>query len=110
MKVPRSQFIDRFVPPAISQVTKHVELQLIQYINKFVAVLIVIQRQVPQVQTVPETAAVPTAQSVGRVVDVPVIMQIMTLVHKVIEEPVAKPRQAWNVRGHCASAQSWRRS
>ena len=35
----------------------------------------------------PETAAVPTAQSVGRLVDVPVIMLIMALVHMVIEEP-----------------------
>ena len=57
----------------INQVTKHVEIHPIQYINKLVAVPIVIQRQVPQVQTVPETAAVPTAQSVGRVVNVPVI-------------------------------------
>ena len=79
VEVLRSQFIDRFVPPAISQMTKHVEIQLFQYINKLVAVPVEIQRQVPQVQTVPGTAAVPTAHSVDRVVNVPVILQITQL-------------------------------
>ena len=49
VKGPWLQFIDKFVPPAICQVTKHVEIPLIQYTNKHVAVPIVIQRQVPQV-------------------------------------------------------------
>ena len=67
------------MPPATSQATKNVEIQLTQYIYKFVDVPIVIQRQVPQVQTVPETAAVPTAHFVDRMLNVPVILQITQL-------------------------------
>ena len=104
--VPTAQSVDRVVNvpvimkimqlPAVmfNQVTKHVESPQTHFFDQGVGVPIAIQRQVPRLQTVLKTAKVPTAQSVGRVVDVPVIMQIMPLVHKVIEEPVAKPRQA----------------
>ena len=82
--------------PAVmfNDVTKHVETPQTQFFDQGVGVPIVIQRQVPRIQTVLKTVTVPTAQSVGRVVDMPVIIQIMPLVHKVMEEPVAKPRQA----------------
>ena len=47
-----------------------------QHVDKFVEVPAVTQRQVPQVQTMPKTAAVSPAQSVGTVVDAPVIVQM----------------------------------
>ena len=33
-EVPRSQFFDRFTPPVISQVTKHVEISLFKYMHR----------------------------------------------------------------------------
>ena len=33
-EVPRSQFLDRFAPPVISQVTKHVEISLFKYMHR----------------------------------------------------------------------------
>ena len=33
-EVPRSQFLDRFAPPVISQVTKHVEISLFTYMHR----------------------------------------------------------------------------
>ena len=86
-------FVDRVVEAPvimqINQVTKHVEIQQIRYIDEArqcpsinqvtkladipqtlhidmaVDALVGMQRQVLQVQTVPETMAIPTAQSVG---------------------------------------------
>ena len=74
-EVPQTQLIDRFVPPAISQVTKHVEIPLIKYIIKVIAVPIVIQRQVPQFPTVAKAVEAPKMQFIGNFVDVPVLMQ-----------------------------------
>ena len=75
-------------PEAIfNKVTKHVETPKSYFCDQGVGVPLAIQRQVPRIQTVLKTVKFPTAQSVGRVVDVPVIMTIMPLVHKVIEEP-----------------------
>ena len=56
--------------------TKHVKFPQTQHVDKFVGVVAVTQRQVPQVQTRAKTAAVSPAQSVGTVVDAPVIMQM----------------------------------
>ena len=70
-----------------NKATKHVETPQIYFCDQGVGVPLAIQRQVPWIQTVLKTAKFPTAQSVGTLVDVPMIMMIMPLVHKVIEEP-----------------------
>ena len=89
-----------------NKVTKHVETPQINFFDQGVGVPLAIQRQVPRIQTVLKTAKFPTAQSVGRVVDVPVIMTIMPLVHKVIEElaKLAECPTNWTV---CCSVRRW---
>ena len=62
--------------PSINQATKHVETSQTQYTDQVVAVPIMIQRQVPQLQTVPKTGEAPQTQFIGNFLDVPVISQI----------------------------------
>ena len=50
------------------------EIPQTQNVDEVVDVRVVMQRQVPQVQTVPNTVEVPPVPFVGRVVDVPVIV------------------------------------
>ena len=73
--------IQRRVPrPSLNQATKPVKIPQLQHIDEVAAMPVVTQRQVPRIQTVLETVKVPPAQFVGTVVNVPVIIQIMTLV------------------------------
>ena len=46
-----------------------------QLIGNFVDVPVIMQRQVPQFQTVPKTGEAPQAQFIGKVVDVPSVNQ-----------------------------------
>ena len=76
----RSAYTSR---PSIYQVTKHAEIPQIQYIDKAVDMLVVMQRQVPRIQTARKTVEVPLAQSVGTVLRVSVITQVITKVRQV---------------------------
>ena len=60
----------------INQVTKHAEFPQTLYIDKVVDLPVVLQRQVPLIQTSLKTVAVSPTQFVGRVVKAPVIMQM----------------------------------
>ena len=72
-KAPQAQFL-------INQVTKHAEISQTQYCDKVIAAMpVVIQRQVPRTQTCSKTVEVLPVQSIGRVANVPVIMQITKL-------------------------------
>ena len=52
-----------------------VEFLQVQYIDKIVHVSVVMQRQIPTIQTMQKTVEVPLVQFLDRVVDVPVVMQ-----------------------------------
>ena len=82
-ETPQTQFIGSVAPPAINQVTKHVEIPLTQYINKVIAAIIMMQRQAPQIQTVPKTGDATQTLFIGSVVDVPVIMLRVPQIHTV---------------------------
>ena len=57
----------------ISRVTKHVEVQLLQFTDKVVDIPVVVQRQIPiAVQTVQKTIESSQLQDIDEVVDVPV--------------------------------------
>ena len=57
--------------------TKHVEISQTQYCDKVIAAMpVAVQRQVPRTQTFSKTVKVLPVQSIGRVANVPVIMQI----------------------------------
>ena len=73
-QVPQVQTVPN---PSINQVTKHADIPQKQYIDIAAAVPIVIQRQVPRIQTVSKTVKVPPAQFVGTVVNVHVIKQLV---------------------------------
>ena len=110
-KAPLAQFtgsvVDVPVISQINQVTKHAVFPQIQYIGKVIAAVpVVIQRQVPHIQTSWKFVKVPPAKSVGVVVDVPVVMHIMHInqvtkhvqipqshVDKVVDLPVVMQRQ-----------------
>ena len=104
--VPVIMQITKWPETMFNKVTKHVETPQIYFCDQGVGVPLAIQRQVPRIQTVLKTVKFPTAQSVGRVVDVPVIMTIMPLVHKVIEElaKLAECPTNWTV---CCSVRRW---
>ena len=81
--LPQKQFaavpavIQRQVPlPSLTQMTKHDGIPQTQYTDKVVAVLIAMQRQVPQSPTVRKTGEAPLAQFIGNSADVPLINQI----------------------------------
>ena len=69
--VHRSLMCHHSAQPSINQVTKCAEFPQTQYIDKFVEMLVVMQRKVPQIQTVLKTVEIPPAKIVDRVVDAP---------------------------------------
>ena len=59
----------------INQVTKHVEVPLVQFLDKVEEIPVVAQRQIPiVVQTVQKTIEIPQLQCIDDVIDVPVVL------------------------------------
>ena len=75
----------------INQVTMNVEISQIQYIDKVVDVLGVMQKQVPAIQKVQKTVEVPLVQLIDKVVDLLVVLQrqvpMIQKVQKAVEGP-----------------------
>ena len=63
--------------------TKHAEIPQTLYIDKVVDMLVVMQRQVPRIQTLSKTVEVPPAHFVGTVVGVLVITRVITQARQV---------------------------
>ena len=63
----------KVIQEKINQVTKHVEVPLVQFLNKVDDMPVAVQRQIPMVQTVEETKETPQLQVIDKVVDDPVV-------------------------------------
>ena len=58
----------------INQVTKHVEVPLLQFLDKVEEIPVVAERQIPiVVQTIQKTTDIPQLQCIDKVIDVPVV-------------------------------------
>ena len=66
--------------------TKHVEVPLVQFLNKVDEIHVVAQRQILMVQTVQKTMEIPQLQCVNKVVDNPDVPQVH-VVKKTVEDP-----------------------
>ena len=61
----------------INQVTKHVEVPLVQFLDKVEEIPVVAQRQIPiVVQTVQKTIEIPQLQCIDEVIDVPTVLVV----------------------------------
>ena len=73
----------------INQVTKHVEVPQVQFLNKVDEMLVGVQRQIPMVQTAQKTMEIPQLQCIGEAIDDPVV-QVSRV--QVIERTVGIPQ------------------
>ena len=82
---------------AIKQATKHVDFPQPHYTDKFVEVPVAMQRQVPQVQTLPKTMDVPSINQVTKHAESPqthnVDKVVDTLVRQVTKHVEIPPAQ-----------------
>ena len=74
VEVERPQIIKQtwqkpLIQKKINQVTKHVEVPLVQFLNKVDEIPVVAQRQVSQMQVVAETAEIPQLQAAEKIVE-----------------------------------------
>ena len=76
----------------INQVTKHVEVSKMQFMDKAIDIPVVAQRQVSQLHVVPETAETPQFQVADQVVDVPVVLVVQGPLVHVVAKTVQIPQ------------------
>ena len=79
------------VQEKINQVTKHIKIPQVQFLNKVDDMLVDVQRQIPVAQTVQKTTEIPQLQFPDQAVDVPVVVQrqvpSIETVQKTVEVP-----------------------
>ena len=73
VEVERPKLVKETVQEKINQVTKHIKIPQVQFLNKVDDMLVDVQRQIPVTQTMQKAMEVPPLQYVNRVVDVPVV-------------------------------------
>ena len=73
VEVERPKLVKETVQEKINQVTKHIKIPQVQFLNKVDDMLVDVQRQIPVAQTMQKAMEVPPLQYVNRVVDVPVV-------------------------------------
>ena len=73
VEVERPKLIKETVQEKINQVTKHIKIPLVQFLNKVDDMPVAVQRQIPMVQTVEETKETPQLQVIDKVIDDPVV-------------------------------------
>lgn len=102
--------------PSINQATKHAEIPQTHCVDKVVDLPVVLQRQVPRIQTVLNTMEVPSVPFVGIVMDVPVMMatkhvEIPQTYHidHVADVPVVMLRQVPHIQNLVKTADAFRR-
>ena len=91
VEVERPQIIKQtwqkpIIQEKINQVTKHVEVPLVQFFNKVDEIPVVAQRQILMVQTVQKTMEIPQLQCDNKMVDNPEVPQVH-VVKKTVEDP-----------------------
>ena len=72
----------------INQVTKHIKIPQVQFVDKAGDTLVDVQRQIPMAQTVQKTMEIPQLQCVDKVVDVPVVLVVQAPQMQVSEKTV----------------------
>ena len=92
VEVERPKLIKETVQEKINQVTKHIKIPQVQFLNKVDDMLIDVQQQIrPMTQTVQKTTEIPQLQFPDQVVDVPVMVQRQVpnieTVQKTVEVP-----------------------
>ena len=78
------------------QVTKHIDVPRVQFLDKADDMPVVVQRQVSMAQTVQKTMEVPPSQFIYKVVDTPVVAQLRQT-DQVVDAPVVSVAQAPHV-------------
>ena len=77
----------------INQATKHVEVPLVQFLNKVDEIPVVAQRQIPiVVQTIQKTTDIPQLQCIDKVIDVPVVSVAQAPHVQIVEKTVESPQ------------------
>ena len=77
----------------INQVTKHVEVPLVQFLDKVDEIPVVAQRQIPiMVQTIQKTTDIPQLQCIDKVIDVPVVSVAQAPHVQIVEKTVESPQ------------------
>ena len=98
VEVEKSEIIDETVQKPtiqekINQVTKHVEVPLVQFLDKVDEIPVVAQRQVPiVVQTIQKTTDIPQLQCIDKVIDVPVVSVAQAPHVQIVEKTVESPQ------------------
>ena len=87
---------ERMHEQTVDQVTKHAEIPQILYIDEVVDMLVVMQRQVPRIQTVLMTMEGPRTQFVGRVMEA-----LMACVRWHAHNAAASPRASRDACDEC---------
>ena len=73
--------------------TKHVEVPLVQFLDKVDEIPVVAQRQIPiMVQTIQKTTDIPQLQCIDKVIDVPVVPVAQAPHVQIVEKTVESPQ------------------
>ena len=79
------------IQETINQLTKHIDVPQVQFLDKADDMPVVVQRQIPMVQTVQKTMEIPQLQYCDEVIDVPVVSVVQVprvwVVKKTVEDP-----------------------
>ena len=75
VEVEKPKLIKETVQEKINQVTKHIKIPQVQFLNKVDDMLVDVQRQIPVAQTVQKTTESPQLQFLDQAVDTPVVVQ-----------------------------------
>ena len=92
IEVERPKLAKETVQEKINQMTKHIKIPQVQFLNKVDDMLVDVQQQIrPMAQTVQKTTEIPQLQFPDQVVDVPVVVQrqvpSIETVQKTVEVP-----------------------
>ena len=91
VEVEKPKLAKETVQEKINQVTKHIKIPQVQFLNKVDDMLVDVQRQIPVAQTVQKTTEIPQLQFPDQAVDVPVVVQrqvpSIETVQKTVEVP-----------------------
>ena len=92
VEVERPKLAKETVQETINQVTKHIRIPQVQFLNKVDDMLVDVQQQIrPMTQTVQKSTEIPQLQFLDQVVDVPVVVQrqvpSIETVQKTVEVP-----------------------
>ena len=101
VEVEKPKLVKETVQEKINQVTKHIEVPQVQFLDKADDMPVVVQRQVfmvqkameaPLVQVMAETAEIPQLQITDKVVDVPVVLVMPVPQVRVVKKTVEGPQ------------------